>query len=166
MPFAHSGKRITPYIWLLLAVLIPLLSVYGRSLQRVVKTAMPAGGLALFFVTLSLLLLAALTAWFRAQGRSGQIWHLAWLIPLFLLLPLTLPLVEERLHFVVFGGFGFFSMLLFSPPVAVLVSLAASGLDEALQWALPDRVGDWRDVGFNVIASLGGATAAFFGGRK
>ncbi len=150
----------------MLAMLIPLLSVYGRPLQRMVKTYVPTTGLALFFGTVSLLLLAALITWFRAQGKPARAWHLAWLIPLFLLLPLTLPLVEERLHFVVFGAFGFFSMLLFPPPVAVLVSLAASGLDEALQWVLPDRVGDWRDVGFNAIASLGGATAAFAGIRK
>lgn len=152
--------------WLMLVMLIPLLSVFGRPLQRIARSVIPPMGLALLFGAVSLFLIGALAIWFRKQGRPGWFWYLFWMIPLFILFPMTLPIVEERLHFILFGGFGFLSMLLFSPPTALLVSVLAAGLDEALQWALPDRVGDWRDVGFNVLACLGGAGAAFFGARK
>lgn len=161
-----SNWRCVFSIWLLLLVVIPLISVFGRPLQRGVKSMMPGTGLALLFGVLSLLLLIGLALWLGRDGKPGRVWHLAWLVPLFLLLPLNLPLVEERLHFVLFGGFGFFSMLLFPPAAALLVALLGSGLDELLQWALPDRVGDWRDVGVNALASLGGAAAAFAGRER
>jgi hypothetical protein len=57
---------------------------------------------------LSLLLVVALAIWLKRHVKPDRIWHLVWLVPLFLLL----PMVEEHLHFLLFGGFGFFSMLL------------------------------------------------------
>ncbi|HID45253.1 MAG TPA: hypothetical protein EYP34_05825 [Chromatiaceae bacterium] len=166
MRLADSRKNSVLWFWLLLALLIPLFSTYGRPLQRMMKSALSSTSLALLFGFFSLLLLGGLVAWYRAQKKTWLIWHLLWLVPLFILLPLSLPLVEERLHFILFGSFGFASMLLFSPLTALAVAVAGAGLDEALQWALPDRVGDWRDVGLNVLASLGGAAAAFFGTRR
>lgn len=166
MPFAHFNKKIVLYSWLMLVMLIPMVSVFGRSLQRMAQSTIPPTGLALFFGAVSLLLIGTLTIWLRKHGRAGWFWHLFWVIPLFIIYPMTLHIVEERLHFILFGGLGFLSMLLFSPIVAVVVSLLGSGLDELLQWVLPDRVGDWRDVRFNAIAAMGGAAAAFFGVRK
>ena len=31
---------------------------------------------------------------------------------------------------------------------------AVGAVDELIQWGLPNRVGDWRDVGFNSAAGL------------
>ena len=42
----------------------------------------------------------------------------------------------------------------------VLAAAAVSLWDEGLQYLLPDRVGDWRDVRFNLIASGLGLWAA------
>lgn len=166
MPTTTIRKKSILWAWLILVMLIPLLSVFGRPLQRMARSMIPATGLALLFGALSLFMIGALVIWFAKHGRRGWFWHLFWVIPLFILFPMTLPIVEERLHFILFGGLGFLSMLLFSPVTALLVSILGAGLDEALQWALPDRVGDWRDVGFNLIASLGGVGAVFFGRRK
>ncbi|WP_456405054.1 hypothetical protein [Thiolapillus sp.] len=166
MQFDNIRKNGVLWFWLLLVILIPLVSVYGRSLQRLAKSALPSTGLALLFGVVSLLLIGTLAAWLQKQGRPRWFWHLVWIIPLFILFPMTLPIVEERLHFILFGAFGFLSMLLFPAVTAIAVALLGAGLDEALQWALPDRVGDWRDVGFNALASLGGAAAAFLGVRK
>lgn len=166
MPFVEIRKKGALWAWLMLVILIPLLSVYGRPLQRMARSMIPATGLALCFGAVSLFLIGALAIGFKKLGHPGWFWHLFWVIPLFILFPMTLPIVEERLHFILFGGFGFLSMLLFSPVTALVVSLLGAGLDEALQWGLPDRVGDWRDVGFNVLACLGGGGAAFFGTRK
>jgi VanZ family protein len=77
-----------------------------------------------------------------------------WVAVVFLLLPLFLERVEERLHFLTFGLFGALSMLLFRPRYAFMMSVVFSGADELLQYFLTDRVGDWRDVGMNSLASL------------
>ncbi len=81
--------------------------------------------------------------------------HLFWFAVVFLVLPLFLERVEERLHFLTFGLFGAFSMLLFKPRYALMMCILFSGADELLQFFLADRVGDWRDVGMNCLASLG-----------
>lgn len=80
-----------------------------------------------------------------------------WFMPLFLIVPMLLERVEERLHFLTFGIFGALSILLFSPRLAFIVCLLGSAGDEVLQFYLPDRVGDWRDVAMNSLASLGAA---------
>ena len=153
--------------WLTLLILIPLVSIFGRSLQRFIRNNNVSSELLAVFMLLALVsMLVVMVTWFRRHGGTFNLWHLLWMIPLFLLFPLTLPLVEERLHFLLFGGFGFFSMLLFPPWLALGVLLAVAGLDEVLQWFLPDRVGDWRDVAFNALASLGGGAAAFFGEKR
>ena len=76
---------------------------------------------------------------------------------LFLIVPLLLERVEERMHFLTFGLFGALSMALFAPRYAFIICLLGAGGDELLQFYLPDRVGDWRDVAFNALASFGAA---------
>lgn len=80
--------------------------------------------------------------------------------------PFFFPLVEERVHFIVFGLFGFVSMVVFPPRVAWVVCLAMAGGDELLQWWLPDRVGDWRDVAVNSVAGVGGLMLAWSGRKR
>ena len=64
-----------------------------------------------------------------------------------------IPLPEERLHFLEYGLLGFFLPLALRDrrgamgASAVLV-LAAGVVDELIQWALPGRVGELRDVLF------------------
>ncbi len=111
---------------------------------------------------------AACLGWARKKqlGFRTLMLLVAWVTPLFLLLPLTFPVVEERVHFLLFGGLGFFSMLLFSFPVAMVVTLSYASLDELWQWVLPDRFGDWRDVGINAIAGVGGIVTAWIGKKR
>ena len=77
-----------------------------------------------------------------------------------------MPVIEERVHFIVFGSFGFLSMLVFSPKIAISLCISVSVLDEGLQWFLPDRVGDWFDVSINSLASVAGATFSFISWKK
>ncbi len=166
--FRTSDRRGALWAWLFLLVTIPSMSVWGRPLLGALRSLMSIEWLALLMFLATLTALASGISWVRRNGggfRTGLLLS-AWVIPLFLLLPLTLPVVEERLHFLLFGGLGFFSMLLFSTPVALAVAVLGAGLDELLQWTLPDRVGDWRDVGFNTVAALGGVTAAWLGQKK
>ncbi len=162
-----SGGRAAWGAWLLLLIAIPSISAWGRPLLEALLGLMSPTWLALLMILCSLLALAACTVWaYRRQGTRRAVLLSGWLIVLFLLLPLTLPVVEERIHFLLFGGFGFFSVLLFPLLVALAVALLGAGLDELWQWVLPDRVGDWRDVGINAIAAVGGAVAARLGGGR
>lgn len=150
-------------IWLLLLGVIPLLSIYGRPLQAFTQEHLSTALLA-WAIAVPTLLLVVTTLLYQVR-RYGyrRLWHLAWALALFGLLPLTLPAVVERLHFLVFGAFGLVTGRTFSGKTGVLLGSAAAGLDELLQWTLPDRVGDWRDVGFNLLAVLGGLLLARVG---
>ena len=47
----------------------------------------------------------------------------------------------------------------------VLFVVAVGCVDELIQWWLPNRVGDWRDVGMNALAgTLGVAMGVSLGG--
>ena len=151
--------------WLLVLGLIPLLSVQGRTLRRLVYESIGRQGLAWLFLGVSVALAVLLARWLKGRPARAHGLLLAAAAALFLVVPLLLPLVDERLHFLVFGAWGFLSMLLFPLPWALFSVVLVGGLDELLQWWLPDRVGDWRDVGFNVLAGLGGIVLAWPGRR-
>ena len=161
---AFDGNRLV-IAWGASLLAIPMLSIFGRSLQRWVSES--AGGLLAWGIgvsTVALMLLGLAWLW-RHQGGKA-LWHLLWAAPLFAWYPLTMPMVEERIHFIVFGIFGFLSLRVFGLARGLTIAVAASGLDEALQWSLPDRVGDWRDVGMNLLASTGGAAFAVVAGKR
>ena len=151
--------------WLLSLALIPLLSVFGRPLQRLAREHLDPLLLAWLIAVPTLLLVAVVLFHQVRRGGYRRLWHLAWALVLFGLLPLSLPAVEERLHFLVFGAFGLAAGRAFPVALAVTLGVAAAGLDELLQGWLPDRVGDWRDVGFNLLAVGGGLLLARVGGR-
>jgi VanZ family protein len=77
-----------------------------------------------------------------------------------------LPRSEERLHFFTFGLFGFLSKRLLPTWLAIVSIITWSGGDELFQAWLPDRVGDWRDVGMNVVASIIGISIALIGSNN
>lgn len=147
--------------WLFILCLIPVLSVTGRGLRRLVYENLSPEVLAGIFFTVSVLLMGMLLWWMKRRRAYQPPLYLISILALFLMVPMFLPRLDERLHFLVFGSFGFFSLLSFPAPVAITMVSLTGALDEVLQWQLPDRVGDWRDVGFNVLAGLGGIAAAW-----
>ncbi|MCF6211189.1 MAG: VanZ family protein [Gammaproteobacteria bacterium] len=162
---AFSLKQRWLLAWLLTLAIIPALSIYGRRLQTLAHEHLDMGILAWLIAIPTLLLVILVLIQQVRLGGYRRLWHLSWALALFGLLPLTLPAVEERLHFLVFGAFGLAAGRAFPIWLAVLLGTAAAGLDELLQWALPDRVGDWRDVGFNLLAVGGGLLLARLGHR-
>ncbi len=75
------------------------------------------------------------------------------------ILSVTAGLPEERIHFVEYGVLGYLLFLAVSQwarPVvtSLLMVLMAGTIDEAIQWALPSRVGDLKDI---LLNTLGGA---------
>ncbi len=151
--------------WLLLLSVIPLLSIYGRRLQAFSREHLNTDVLAWAIAVPTLLLVVIFLLDQARRYGYRRLWHLAWALALFGILPLTLNAVEERLHFLVFGAFGLVTGRTFTGRIGLLLGISAAGLDELLQWALPDRVGDWRDVGFNLVSVLGGLLLAKLGRR-
>lgn len=143
--------------WLSVLVFIVLLSIYGRPLQYLVVDSISyTAGAWILGLTMLTVLCFFLYSLFRLKFQLPW-FHLVWFLPLFLILPLLLERVEERLHFLTFGVFGIVSILLFNPRLAFMVCVIGSAGDELLQFYLPDRVGDLRDVAMNCLASLGAA---------
>ncbi len=162
---SHRLDRRWLTAWLVVLGTIPLLSIYGRVLQEFARQHSDPGVLAWLIGVPTLLLVVTSLLSQVQQFSYRHLWHLAWVLALFGILPLTLPVVEERLHFLVFGAFGVVTGRTFTGRLGFLLAIAAAGLDECLQWALPDRVGDWRDVGFNLLAVLGGLLLVRLGNR-
>ncbi|MEA2624494.1 MAG: hypothetical protein QOD06_539 [Candidatus Binatota bacterium] len=104
-------------------------------------------------------MLAALVWLVRREGRRAAV-HLVWLGPLALLLPSLYPLPEERVHFALFGAMGFLTLQALPRGSGIVLALSIAGLDEMLQWFLPDRIADWRDVGVNALSALVGCLLA------
>lgn len=144
-------------LWITSLLLIPLFSVYGRAIQYTLQENFSRLQLSIL-ISVILLILCGIAVYLSVKKRSHhQLWHLLWFLPLFLVLPLFISIPEEKAHFIVFGVFGFLTMLRFSPRTAFSLCVSVSILDEGLQWYLPDRVGDLFDVAMNMLASISGA---------
>ena len=160
----HTGKnsiqRKLILFWLLSLFFIPLLSVYGRSLQLYILNHYSTKTLSVY---LGLILLGVVAVYcvalFRAGGNSYG-FHLIWVAALVVLFYASLPFVE-KLHIAIFGMFGFLSQKIFEQKLAAFFCVAVSGLDELLQYFLVVRVGDWRDVWLNLFSTALGMFLAF-----
>jgi len=144
-------------IWLINLIGIFSLSVFGRRLQYWAADQVGYTTIAWLISIILLGLILAYLYWLKPRLDSLPWLHLCWFLSLFLLGPFYYERIEERIHFLSFGLFGVFSILLFSPRMALLWCLGISVGDEVLQHFLADRVGDWADVLLNSIASLGAA---------
>jgi len=149
-------------IWWINLFAIPLLSLTGRDLQYWLLQffSREFSALLVFLALLSFSIAGLIQL--RGTTRYWK-WHSIWLALLFLILPFSLGNFEERIHFLLFGAFGFSSMRLYPLLSAAMWVYALSGGDELLQWWLPQRVGDWHDVYINLLAGSGGMLLAFVG---
>lgn len=146
--------------WLFLLLFIPLLSYSGRSLQNLLNQIITADSLGLILIFLLLAIVLAAARWLYLTNPSKLWLTMAWFLPLFIVIPLMLPIAIERMHFIVFGLFGFVSLLLWKKIPGLWLCGIVAGMDEVFQWWLPDRVGDLRDVLINLLAVYGGGLFA------
>ena len=148
--------------WTLVAVLIPLMSIFGRSWQNYSATIFSTQQIG-WIILGSLAIVVVLGLSYHLRTINWRLLrHLPWLLIIFLWIPASLSIPVERLHFVTFGIYGYLSMRLFRGPIAIMVCVGLSFGDELLQLWLPNRVGEWRDIGLNTLACCGGLTYAFF----
>jgi len=168
-----SSQRSPRYLviaWFMSALFILCLSAFGRPLQHWVFRSM--GEVTIAWLIGLLLFGLGVTAiyWLAKTGLKGNRYTLVLitiaLVVALIVITTSLPQTEERLHFVTFGLFGFFSKRLFPTWLAILAILVLSSGDELFQAWLPDRVGDWRDVGINITAGIIGLGFAWAGPMK
>ena len=162
LKFINTNK----ILWLMVVVAIPLMSIFGRGMQGYMFENFSKKNIVITVgAILALMCIYAIYGLVKNHAYS-RMWHLLWFIPLFIVLPYNFPIIEERFHFIIFGLFGYLNARLFSIRIAFAVCVSASVLDEALQWYLPDRVGDWHDVGINLLASVAGAVFSYISMKK
>jgi len=167
---SQRSRRYLIIAWFVSALIIPCLSAFGRPLQHWVFRNIGERSIA-GLIGLSLFVLGGAAIYWQAKKglkgrRYSQVLIAMALVVTVITITISLPQTEERLHFVTFGLFGFFSKRLFPIWLAVLAILIFSSGDELFQAWLPDRVGDWRDVGINSIAGFIGFGFAWAGSIK
>ena len=151
--------------WIFVGALIPVMSFYGRPLQRFISDRLDGGDLAPVMGGALVVAAGASLAWMARRRSKKVLWHGLWLLAAMLVITKLLPNATEWFHFILFGLFGLLATRLWRAAAAVAICLAVSGGDELLQWVLPDRVGDLRDVAMNIAACLLGAAVALIGGE-
>jgi VanZ family protein len=153
-----NSEKTWNYLFYYSLVLIPTLSIFGRELQSVVSNN-NFNDIAEYVIAAALIITSLLVVVVRPSGPFH--WPLAILAMIvFLLVPYQLDRYEERLHFICFGVLGFSAYRSFGIKVAMMLTCLAGMGDEVLQYFLPSRVGDWRDVVMNCFAGLSAALLA------
>lgn len=133
-------------------VLIPTLSIFGREMQSVVSSN-DLISIAEYVIAAALIVTSLLVVVVKPRGPFN--WPLTIVAMIvFVLIPYQLDRYEERLHFICFGLLGFSACRAFGIKLAMMLTFSAGLGDEVLQYFLPSRVGDWRDVVMNCFAGL------------
>ncbi len=164
--FLKPTNRAVVAACIITGIAIPVLSIFGRRWLRWVGEHLNNEELSLVIGGTMAVMAGGGLVWLIRQQTPRVAWHGLWLALMLVLITQMLPNVVEWMHFILFGAFGFLAFGIWYPVVAIPLCLLASGLDELLQWLLPDRVGEWRDVVINVWACLIGILLAFSGGRS
>ena len=153
-----GSEKAWNYLFYCSLVLIPALSIFGRELQSVVSNNNLID-IAEYIIAAALIATSALVVAVRPSGPIN--WQLILVaVVIFVLVPSQLDRYEERLHFVCFGVLGFSAYRSVGIKVAIMLTCSAGVSDEVLQYFLPSRVGDWRDVVMNCFAGLSAALLA------
>lgn len=161
MPIANAPLR-TAFVVTLAA--IPTLSLSGRALFGWLRQTIGTEALSAILWVLAALLVLFWSHWLHRNGGRRVLWHLVWLLPLTVWFVAGFDNPQERVHFVLFGLLGFLSLRQLPAAGGLALCAAVAGLDELLQAFLPARVGDWHDVGANLLAAGFGALVVWLGG--
>ncbi len=158
MPQFFYRSRLWIAIWVYILIIYLSLPIM-RGLMRWLRDQM--GGEGLGWMLTGLIALGGLMAVGWAMQRG---WRQSFFVGAILLaigyMALQLEIPEERFHFLQYGSLGvmvWFTLKGVAWPqlaLACVFVVTVGAVDELIQWALPNRVGDWRDVGFISVAGL------------
>lgn len=164
-PIGFLNRSHKPLMWAV-AVSILAFAAVARPIQIFLRTALKSEGMMLFVLTLFLAggaLFIFISRFWKLPLKNIILAVVVFLAGLFSSFYLHLP--EERIHLVQFGLLGLLScpslkgredggwIWLWKPLLFVLLIGAA---DEVLQWFLPDRFFDTRDILFNTLGGVWG----------
>ncbi len=156
-----SSNRTLWALWSTLLVLIILISIFGRKLQYLALSVASSHTVGM---VISALLVVAVVSWLVWSARHlPRAWSfgLAGLALFVVALTFNMRWPEEKLHLLLFSVWGFMTLRLFGLRYALVICLLAAALDEGLQYLVPDRVADWRDVGMNAASAVAGVIFAW-----
>ncbi len=163
MSFLQRSHK--PLMWAV-AVSILAFAPVARPIQNFLRTALGSEGIMLFVLALFLAggtLFIFISRFWKLPPKNIIFTIVVFLAGLVSSFYLHLP--EERIHLVQFGLLGLLAcpslkgredggwIWLWKPLLLVLLIGAA---DEVLQWFLPDRVFDTRDILFNALGGVWG----------
>ena len=157
-------KRLLAF-WILTLLSIALCSILGRDLENAIRSHL--GGASIKWVVgsaLSLLFFLGIL-WLIKKLKFKAWFACSFILVSFIMIQLWIEIPAERFHFFLFGILGFLNASIFGLLGGGLVTLVASAADEGLQHLLPHRVGEWRDVGINILACGIGMVTYLFGSK-
>lgn len=163
---AFSSERERRY-WLLSLASVAAIYLSLGYMPQFAGFLREAGLLVPVFVVGMVLILAAVAAAAISAKLGGiEIAVILGIVAIYALALVRIELVEERTHLLEYGIVALFILEALSeraqnlgrpplvPVLAVLLASAVGLVDELIQGTLPNRVFDWRDVGFNVLAAI------------
>lgn len=143
-------------------------SIQGAVAERFGRDAFFVLAISIAVAVTAVLLVRGRRSFAMTASRAGVLITIAVLFVAATLRLSTVP--EEAIHFVEYGVLGVLVYRALAPdcenllvyPTALMVCASVAQLDEALQWAMPGRYWELRDVGINITAvSLVLAAIAF-----
>ncbi len=171
-PFFSSRRERRLWGWTL-AVVVAIYSTLGwmPTLAKFLRNHGLLEGL--FVLGLILIGAAILAQGLRLQLRGAEIGVALGIVTAYLLVFARMAIPEERTHLIEYGVVAVFAREALTErasqgrrvPVPTLLAVLATGLigllDECLQAFLTNRVFDYRDVLFNVLAAVMATTASW-----
>ena len=166
MTSIKTQKIVLSWLWVTLCVLAIFFTVpLARKIQNLVTTLAGRSffGYFVLFATAAMFLVLGYILYFRLNIRaiSNYIW-LVLISAIYVYFTLKLwANPEEAIHFIQYGLLGFFLFRAFRHHigdkniyfVAFLLGTLIGIFDEILQWIVPGRYFDLRDVGLNALSS-------------
>jgi len=165
MPLFASPREQRLWLWTLTVVLAVFASLgFGGKLAGFLRVR----GLLGVSFGLGLLMAAGAVAaqWIKTRRGRREIWVALAVVSAYFMTWVRIETSEERTHLF---EYGLVAVLVYQAllervrngrqvPAPYAVSVAATALlglfDEGIQWLLPERFFDIRDVGFNALAAL------------
>lgn len=126
----------------------------------------------LFTVGFVLVLAAIVTHGFSVRPNGLAIGIVLGVVAIFILLFVRTAVPAERTHLIEYSVIGLLVYEAlherrengrnppFPPLLAISITTLLGIIDEAIQWLLPNRVFDLRDIGFNLFAAIISVTAS------
>jgi len=167
-PFKKEGRQYSKKIWYLITVYILVIYASLPIMPDLVNLVENFSGRQYFGYSINTLLIFIVGALVFQASRIGFKRTLQVLIPMVVLFVgvLDLEVPAERIHFLEYGLLGFLVTKAIrklnwkSISLALLFVLGIGAIDEVIQWLLPNRVGDLRDV---IMNSVGGGMGIWVG---